>query len=119
MQGIPATQSPNSAAVAAAYSAAYAGQLPQTLGGIPPQPTLIAAPGAAVAIFEDLCQKQLWGAPSYQLLTTQGPDGRQLYVYKVSIPALANLYPHQPYFQVKSLYVYSVHLSPWFIQQKT
>lgn len=106
VQGIAATHTQNPAAVAAAYSAAYAGQLPQTLGGLPPQQTLIATTptaASAVAILEDLCQKQFWGAPSYQLLTTQGPDSRQLYVYKVSIPTLASLYPHQPYYQPSKL----------------
>nr|XP_039255746.1 RNA-binding protein 47-like isoform X1 [Styela clava] len=106
VQNIGAQQQ-NAAAVAAAYAAACA---PQTISAIAPQQTLVAPPPAtgsaipqAVAILEDLCQKQMLGIPTYQLMTTQGPEGRQLYVYKVSIPALATLYPHQPYFQPNKL----------------
>uniref|UniRef100_F6YGW9 APOBEC1 complementation factor n=1 Tax=Ciona intestinalis TaxID=7719 RepID=F6YGW9_CIOIN len=56
-------------------------------------------------ILEEICQRQMWGSPSYQLLTTTGGDGRQLFLYKVSIPALASIFPTQPYFQPNKLCV--------------
>lgn len=78
------------------------------IAGVPP--TMAVTPSAAlatqspVAILDDICAKNLWGAPTYQLLATTGPDGVQLFLYKVSIPALANLYPQQPYYQVRHLH---------------
>lgn len=54
-------------------------------------------------VLEEVCQRQMWGVPTYQLLTTTTPDNRQLFLYKVSIPALANLFPQQPFFQVRNL----------------
>ncbi|XP_026865240.2 APOBEC1 complementation factor isoform X1 [Electrophorus electricus] len=44
-------------------------------------------------ILEDICQKNNWGQPVYQLHSAIGPDQRQLFLYKVTIPALANQYP--------------------------
>ncbi|XP_048407216.1 APOBEC1 complementation factor isoform X4 [Stegostoma tigrinum] len=43
-------------------------------------------------ILEDICQKNSWGQPVYQLHSAIGPDQRQLFVYKITIPALANQY---------------------------
>ncbi|XP_007895129.1 APOBEC1 complementation factor isoform X1 [Callorhinchus milii] len=45
-------------------------------------------------ILDDICQKNNWGQPVYQLHSAIGPDQRQLFLYKVTIPALANQYPN-------------------------
>lgn len=45
-------------------------------------------------ILEDICQKNNWGQPVYQLHSAIGPDQRQLFLYKVTIPALASQYPN-------------------------
>ncbi|KAK2865958.1 hypothetical protein Q7C36_002014 [Tachysurus vachellii] len=48
----------------------------------------------APQILEDICQKNNWGHPVYQLHSAIGPDQRQLFLYKVTIPALATQYPN-------------------------
>ncbi|KAI1886904.1 hypothetical protein AGOR_G00200580 [Albula goreensis] len=48
----------------------------------------------APQILEDICQKNNWGQPMYQLNSAIGPDQRQLFLYKVTIPALATQYPN-------------------------
>ncbi|XP_062858711.1 APOBEC1 complementation factor isoform X2 [Trichomycterus rosablanca] len=48
----------------------------------------------APQILEDVCQKNNWGQPMYQLHSAIGPDQRQLFLYKVTIPALATQYPN-------------------------
>ncbi|XP_067858669.1 APOBEC1 complementation factor isoform X4 [Heptranchias perlo] len=49
-------------------------------------------------ILEDICQKNSWGQPVYQLHSAIGPDQRQLFLYKITIPALANQYTNiQPF----------------------
>ncbi|XP_051883721.1 APOBEC1 complementation factor isoform X5 [Pristis pectinata] len=49
-------------------------------------------------VLEDVCQKNSWGQPVYQLHSAIGPDQRQLFVYKITIPALANQYTNiQPF----------------------
>ncbi|XP_023686573.2 APOBEC1 complementation factor isoform X1 [Paramormyrops kingsleyae] len=48
----------------------------------------------APQILEDICQKNNWGQPGYQLHSAIGPDQRQLFLYKVTIPALATQYPN-------------------------
>ncbi|KAM9716915.1 APOBEC1 complementation factor isoform 1-T1 [Menidia menidia] len=54
----------------------------------------------ATQVLEELCQKNGWGPPVYQLHSALGPDQRQLFLYKVSIPALAtqnpNIHPFTP-----------------------
>lgn len=45
-------------------------------------------------ILEDVCQKNNWGQPVYQLHSAIGLDQRQLFLYKVTIPALATQYPN-------------------------
>lgn len=45
-------------------------------------------------VLEDLCQKNGWGFPVYQLHSALSPDQRQLFLYKVSIPALASQFPN-------------------------
>ncbi|XP_049320796.1 APOBEC1 complementation factor isoform X2 [Astyanax mexicanus] len=51
-------------------------------------------------ILEDICQKNNWGQPVYQLHSAIGPDQRQLFLYKITIPALAtqnpNIHPFTP-----------------------
>ncbi|XP_041424416.1 APOBEC1 complementation factor L homeolog isoform X3 [Xenopus laevis] len=51
-------------------------------------------------ILEEICQKNNWGQPVYQLHSAIGPDQRQLFLYKVTIPALASqnptIYPFTP-----------------------
>lgn len=49
-------------------------------------------------VLEDICQKNSWGQPIYQLHSAIGPDQRQLFVHKITIPALANQYTNiQPF----------------------
>ncbi|XP_066548988.1 APOBEC1 complementation factor isoform X2 [Amia ocellicauda] len=48
----------------------------------------------APQILEDICQKNNWGQPVYQLHSAISPDQRQLFLYKVTIPALATQYPN-------------------------
>ncbi|XP_023862808.1 APOBEC1 complementation factor [Salvelinus sp. IW2-2015] len=45
-------------------------------------------------ILEDVCQKNNWGQPVYQLHSAIGPDQSQLFLYKVTIPALSTQYPN-------------------------
>uniref|UniRef100_A0A8D0GRN2 APOBEC1 complementation factor n=1 Tax=Sphenodon punctatus TaxID=8508 RepID=A0A8D0GRN2_SPHPU len=47
----------------------------------------------APQILEEICQKNNWGQPVYQLHSTIGPDQRQLFLYKITIPALASQNP--------------------------
>lgn len=48
----------------------------------------------APQVLEELCQKNNWGQPVYQLHSAIGPDQRQLFLYKVTVPALATQYPN-------------------------
>ncbi|XP_059892902.1 APOBEC1 complementation factor isoform X1 [Gadus macrocephalus] len=45
-------------------------------------------------VLEEVCQKNNWGQPVYQLHSAISPDQRQLFLYKVTIPALATQYPN-------------------------
>ncbi|XP_068024587.1 APOBEC1 complementation factor isoform X2 [Melanerpes formicivorus] len=47
----------------------------------------------APQILEEICQKNNWGQPVYQLHSAMGQDQRQLFLYKVTIPALASQNP--------------------------
>ncbi|KAM9232992.1 LOW QUALITY PROTEIN: APOBEC1 complementation factor [Leptosomus discolor] len=47
----------------------------------------------APQILEEICQKNNWGQPVYQLHSAIGQDQRQLFLYKITIPALASQYP--------------------------
>uniref|UniRef100_A0A7M4EU62 APOBEC1 complementation factor n=1 Tax=Crocodylus porosus TaxID=8502 RepID=A0A7M4EU62_CROPO len=47
----------------------------------------------APQILEEICQKNNWGQPVYQLHSAIGQDQRQLFLYKVTIPALASQQP--------------------------
>ncbi|XP_061611817.1 APOBEC1 complementation factor isoform X3 [Phyllopteryx taeniolatus] len=53
-----------------------------------------AAPKPAPQVLEELCEKNSWGAPVYQLHSAIGPDQRQLFLYMVTIPALATHNPN-------------------------
>ncbi|NXS94705.1 A1CF factor, partial [Jacana jacana] len=44
----------------------------------------------APQILEEICQKNNWGQPVYQLHSAIGQDQRQLFLYKITIPALAS-----------------------------
>ncbi|XP_071266119.1 APOBEC1 complementation factor isoform X1 [Salvelinus alpinus] len=59
-------------------------------------PVSMKPPGIkhAPQILEDVCQKNNWGQPVYQLHSAIGLDQRQLFLYKVTIPALATQYPN-------------------------
>ncbi|TKS89306.1 APOBEC1 complementation factor APOBEC1-stimulating protein [Collichthys lucidus] len=48
----------------------------------------------APQVLEELCQKNNWGQPVYQLHSAISPDQRQLFLYKITIPALATQYPN-------------------------
>ncbi|KAM6898088.1 APOBEC1 complementation factor isoform 2-T2 [Lycodopsis pacificus] len=52
-----------------------------------------AAIKPATQVLEELCQKNNWGQPVYQLHSAIGPDQRQLFLYKITIPALATQQP--------------------------
>ncbi|XP_041939338.1 APOBEC1 complementation factor isoform X1 [Alosa sapidissima] len=62
---------------------------PMSGGGLKPQ-----AIKHAPQILEDICQKNNWGQPVYQLHSAVGPDQRQLFLYKITIPALATQHPN-------------------------
>uniref|UniRef100_A0A8D0C1W4 APOBEC1 complementation factor n=1 Tax=Salvator merianae TaxID=96440 RepID=A0A8D0C1W4_SALMN len=47
----------------------------------------------APQILEEICQKNNWGQPVYQLHSAIGQDQRQLFLYKITIPALASQTP--------------------------
>lgn len=47
----------------------------------------------APQILEEICQKNNWGQPVYQLYSAIGQDQRQLFLYKITIPALATQNP--------------------------
>ncbi|KAJ8789273.1 hypothetical protein J1605_021800 [Eschrichtius robustus] len=44
-------------------------------------------------ILEEVCQKNNWGQPVYQLHSAIGQDQRQLFLYKITIPALSSQNP--------------------------
>uniref|UniRef100_A0A1A8URP5 APOBEC1 complementation factor n=1 Tax=Nothobranchius furzeri TaxID=105023 RepID=A0A1A8URP5_NOTFU len=56
----------------------------------------LKAPGIkpATQVLEELCQKNNWGQPVYQLHSAISPDQRQLFLYKITIPALASQHPN-------------------------
>ncbi|KAM4032071.1 APOBEC1 complementation factor isoform 2-T2 [Anomaloglossus baeobatrachus] len=47
----------------------------------------------ASQILEEICQKNNWGQPVYQLHSAIGSDQRQLFLYKITIPVLASQNP--------------------------
>ncbi|KAM3835031.1 APOBEC1 complementation factor isoform 2-T2 [Vipera latastei] len=47
----------------------------------------------APQILEEICQKNNWGQPVYQLYSAVGQNQRQLFLYKITIPALATQNP--------------------------
>ncbi|XP_043839080.1 APOBEC1 complementation factor isoform X2 [Dromiciops gliroides] len=61
----------------------------------PMNPVTLKPQGIKLApqVLEEICQKNNWGQPVYQLHSAIGQDQRQLFLYKVSIPALANQNP--------------------------
>ncbi|EPQ13768.1 APOBEC1 complementation factor [Myotis brandtii] len=61
----------------------------------PMNPVTLKPHGIKVApqILEEICQKNNWGQPVYQLHSTIGQDQRQLFLYKITIPALASQNP--------------------------
>ena len=98
--GIPAIAAATAAAAGQTVPQYAASVAPSAVPQIVPTVPTVVTQKSSEAILEEICQRQMWGNPTYQLLTTTGPDNRQLFLYKVSIPALANLFPQQPYFQV-------------------
>ncbi|XP_040217996.1 APOBEC1 complementation factor isoform X1 [Rana temporaria] len=44
-------------------------------------------------VLEEICQKNNWGQPVYQLHSAIGQDQRQLFLYKITIPLLASQNP--------------------------
>ncbi|XP_004701424.1 APOBEC1 complementation factor [Echinops telfairi] len=61
----------------------------------PMNPVTVKPQGMKLApqILEEICQKNNWGQPVYQLHTAIGQDQRQLFLYKITIPALASQNP--------------------------
>ncbi|XP_053548201.1 APOBEC1 complementation factor isoform X2 [Bombina bombina] len=47
----------------------------------------------ASQVLEEICQKNNWGQPVYQLHSAIGQDQRQLFLYKITIPLLATQNP--------------------------
>ncbi|XP_070800999.1 APOBEC1 complementation factor isoform X1 [Pituophis catenifer annectens] len=47
----------------------------------------------APQILEEICQKNNWGQPVYQLYSASGQNQRQLFLYKITIPALVTQNP--------------------------
>ncbi|XP_034534773.1 APOBEC1 complementation factor-like, partial [Notolabrus celidotus] len=64
----------------------------------PMNPAAMSLKAAAIKpapqVLEELCQKNNWGQPVYQLHSAISPDQRQLFLYKITIPALATQYPN-------------------------
>ncbi|XP_053197606.1 APOBEC1 complementation factor isoform X1 [Scomber japonicus] len=64
----------------------------------PMNPAAMSMKAAAIKpapqVLEELCQKNNWGQPVYQLHSAISPDQRQLFLYKITIPALATQYPN-------------------------
>ncbi|XP_075996907.1 APOBEC1 complementation factor isoform X2 [Genypterus blacodes] len=64
----------------------------------PMNPTAMSLKAAGIKpapqVLEELCQKNNWGQPVYQLHSALSPDQRQLFLYKITIPALATQYPN-------------------------
>uniref|UniRef100_A0A1A8B3R0 APOBEC1 complementation factor n=1 Tax=Nothobranchius furzeri TaxID=105023 RepID=A0A1A8B3R0_NOTFU len=54
----------------------------------------MTVPVGAAGVLEELCQKNNWGQPVYQLHSAISPDQRQLFLYKITIPALASQHPN-------------------------
>ena len=76
-----------------------------TMQQIVPTTVLTAAQAqmkSSEQLLEEVCLRHMWGLPNYQLMTVPGADSRQLFFYKVTIPALASMYPQLPFFQVGS-----------------
>ncbi|XP_046312742.1 APOBEC1 complementation factor isoform X3 [Marmota monax] len=61
----------------------------------PMNPVTLKPQGIKLApqILEEICQKNNWGQPVYQLHSAIGQDQRQLFLFKVTIPALASQNP--------------------------
>lgn len=61
----------------------------------PMNPVTLKPQGIKLApqILEEICQKNNWGQPVYQLHSAIGQDQRQLFLYKITIPALASQNP--------------------------
>ncbi|CAL1578448.1 unnamed protein product [Knipowitschia caucasica] len=55
--------------------------------------TPMKATKTPIQVLEDLCQKNHWGSPVYELHSALGPDQRQLFLYKVTVPALVTQFP--------------------------
>ncbi|XP_029465648.1 APOBEC1 complementation factor isoform X2 [Rhinatrema bivittatum] len=61
----------------------------------PMNPVTLKPQGIKLApqVLEEICQKNNWGHPVYQLHSAIGQDQRQLFLYKITIPALASQNP--------------------------
>ncbi|XP_029101242.1 APOBEC1 complementation factor isoform X2 [Monodon monoceros] len=61
----------------------------------PMNPVTLKPQGIKLApqILEEVCQKNNWGQPVYQLHSAIGQDQRQLFLYKITIPALSSQNP--------------------------
>ncbi|XP_064597783.1 APOBEC1 complementation factor-like [Liolophura sinensis] len=49
-------------------------------------------------VLDDLCQKNGWGSPVYQLHSPMGRDGsgaQQIFLYKITTPALGTQFPNR------------------------
>ncbi|XP_077206513.1 APOBEC1 complementation factor isoform X2 [Paroedura picta] len=60
----------------------------------------------APQMLEEICQKNNWGQPVYQLHSAIGQDQRQLFLYKITIPALASQNPTMHPFTPSKLSAY-------------
>ncbi|KAF7649028.1 hypothetical protein LDENG_00148390 [Lucifuga dentata] len=82
----------------------------------PMNPTTMSLKAAGVKpapqVLEEVCQKNNWGHPVYQLHSAIGPDQRQLFLYKINIPALTSQNP-AVYVHIHTyIYTYIYILSP-------
>nr|XP_028585498.1 APOBEC1 complementation factor isoform X5 [Podarcis muralis] len=74
---------------------------PMNHGSLKPQGIKLAP-----QILEEICQKNNWGQPVYQLHSAIGQDQRQLFLYKITIPALASQNPTMHPFTPSKLSAY-------------
>jgi len=56
-------------------------------------PTLVPQHKNAESALEEICQANMWGAPSYQLFTTASQEtNRPMFLYKIAIPGFQTIF---------------------------
>ena len=80
---------------------------PITQNVSPLVPALVPHQKNAESALEELCQTNMWGAPSYQLFTTASQDtNRPMFLYKIAIPAFQTIFPVSYFFLFAEVRMY-------------